>query len=127
MRYSKYRREEKTRERPTNPIWRGIGCLLILITPIVSFAIANEIMLSGTIQNYIYLPPALRYSVTLPLIGTSVPYFYGTLALTVAVMVALFAVFFVLYSVLYSILGPSPYGPTDVPPVRPRRKVKKSR
>ena len=127
MRYSKYRREEKTRVRPTNPIWRGIGCILLIIIPVVSFAIANEVMLSGTVQDYIYLPPALRASVRLPLIETPVPYFYGTLALTVAVMVALFAVFFVVYAAAYRILGPSPYGPTDVPPVRSRRRIKKSR
>jgi uncharacterized membrane protein YoaK (UPF0700 family) len=127
MRYSKYRREEKSREKPTNPIWRGIGCILILITPIVSFAIANEVMLSGIVQDYIYLPPTLRYTVTLPVIGIPVPYFYGTLSLTVAVMVALFAVIFVVYSAMYKILGPSPYGPTDVPPVRASRRTKKSR
>jgi hypothetical protein len=127
MRYSKYRREEKSREKETNPVWRGIGCILILITPIVSFAIANEIMLSGTVQNYIFLPSTLRRTVTLPLLEVGVPYFYGTLALSVAVMVTMFAFFFVVYSFLYRALGPSPYGPTDVPPVRPRRKVKKSR
>jgi hypothetical protein len=127
MRYSKYRREEKSREKETNPVWRGIGCILILITPIVSFAIANEIMLSGTVQNYIFLPSTLRRTVTLPLLEVGVPYFYGTLALSVAVMVTMFAFFFVVYSFLYRALGPSPYGPTDVPPVRQRRKVKKSR
>jgi len=127
MRYSKYRREETSKVRQTNPIWRGIGCILILITPIVSFAIANEIMLSGVVQDFIYLPPTLRYTVTLPVIGVPVPFFYGTLSLTVVVMVALFAAFFVVYSALYKILGPSPYGPTDVPPVRPNRRIRKSR
>ena len=127
MRYSKYRREETSKVRQTNPIWRGIGCILMLITPIVSFAIANEIMLSGVVQDFIYLPPTLRYTVTLPVIGVPVPFFYGTLSLTVVVMVALFAAFFVVYSALYKILGPSPYGPTDVPPVRPNRRIRKSR
>ncbi|HUF40172.1 MAG TPA: hypothetical protein VMN57_16740 [Anaerolineales bacterium] len=127
MRYSKYRREQPSGERQTNPIWRGIGCILIIIAPIISFAIANEVMLSGVVQDYIYLPPILRSTVRLPMLGTPVPYFYGTLALSAAVLVGLFAAFFVIYSALYQILGPSPYGPTDVPPVRTRRKVRKSR
>jgi hypothetical protein len=126
MRYSKYRREER-KVKQTNPIWRGIGCLLIILAPIISFAIANVVLQSGIVQQYINLPRELRRTVTLPLIGTEVPYFYATLALTVAILVALFAVVFVVYSAVYRIIGPSPYGPTDVPPVRPRRRVRKSR
>ena len=126
MRYSKYRRDDRS-EKQTNPIWRGIGCILLLITPIVSFAIANLLFTYGIIQRYINLPPELRRTVILPGVGTSVPFFYGTLALTLGIAIALFAVVFVVYSAMYRVVGPSRYGPTDVPPLRAKRGVRRSR
>jgi hypothetical protein len=126
MRYSKYRKEDE-KPKQTNPIWRGIGCLLALIAPIVAFAIANLAFTNGVVQQYINLPVELRRNVTLPFTGAVIPYFYGTLALTGAIVVALFAVVFTVYSAVYRVVGPSRYGPTDVAPVRSRRRVRKSR
>ena len=127
MRYSKYRRDEKSEVKQTNPIWRGIGCLLLIIVPIVSFAISNLLFTSRIIQQYIALPPALARSLTLPGTEATVPFFYGSLALSLAISIAILAIFFIVYSFLYRILGPSPYGPTDVPPVRARSRVRRSR
>lgn len=126
MRYSKYRPEDR-KEKQTNPIWRGIGCILILIAPVVAFAISNLAFTRGIVQQYIRLPLELRRTVTLPFTEAAIPFFYGTLALTAAIVIALFAVVFSVYAAVYRVVGPSRYGPTDVPPVRPRRKVRKSR
>jgi hypothetical protein len=129
MRYSKYSSEQGPTEYPppTNPVWRGIGCILFLITPIIAFLIANEVMNAGLVQQYIYIPPTLRNTFTLPGLEITFTYFYATLLLTAGVTVALFALFFVVYALVYRVIGPSPYGPTDVPPIRSKRKTRKSR
>ena len=129
MRYSKYRSEQGLEEYPppTNPVWRGIGCILFIITPIISFLISNEIMRAGLVQQYIYVPPALRQTITIPGTSLAFQYFYATLLLTAGVTVGLFALYFVVYAVVYKVVGPSPYGPTDVPPIRSKRRVRKSR
>ena len=128
MRYSRYRADEKSEyPPPINPIWRGIGCILFLITPLIAFLIANEVMRSGIVHQYITIPRALNNTFTLPLFDVTFEFFNATLLLTAGVTVALFSLFFVLYAAIYKIIGPSRYGPTDVPPIRSKRKVRKSR
>lgn len=127
MRYSKYRREPDEKKKGTNPIWRGIGCILFILTPIISIAIANLFLGMGILQRYILIPFTLRNTYTIPVFGFTIRNFYATLILGIAITVLLYAVFFVVYSALYRLIGPPQYLSPDVPPVRVNRKFKKSR
>ena len=127
MRNARYRNASQKEERMVHPIWRGIGCILFLITPIISFAIANQVVLSGFLQQYIRFPRNLMLAWTIPGINYSVEAFQGTLIVTFAVMFLFFAAYFSFYAGLYRMMGPSKYGPTDAPPVRRKQNAKKSR
>lgn len=128
MRYSKYRSDGGIKPpKQVSPVWRGIGCILFFLTPIISIAIASELLAIGVIQRWIYVPPNLLRSYTIPVLNFTIPNFLGSLGLGIGVTIMLFAFFAAVYAAMYRVIGPSPYGPTDVPPIKTKRKVKKSR
>lgn len=127
MRYARYRHEPDDEKVTVHPVWRGIGCIFVLIAPILSIAIGNEIVLSGFIQQYVRFPRNWMRPFTIPGLNYTIEAFYGTLVVAVVVMFLLFTIYFTTYAALYKISAPSPYGPTDVPPIRKKKKVRKSR
>lgn len=127
------KRQEPRRQGP-NPIWRGIGCLLMVIIPLVSYAAAELTMPllqeQGLIPRELLFTPQtpdwLRLSPVLATTYQSVFGRYGILAilaLTVIFIILIGGVLTVLYSYVYQLTAPSRYGPTDAPPIR--TKVKK--
>lgn len=128
--YSKYdHRQVKARQWRIHPIWRGIGCFLVILVPILSYLIAAQIILSNETAHYFVVPPELAKELNYSLITRYLPSLKSftdtlphpqllVLALTVAVMVICFAVLSIIYSFLYSMVGPSRLGPLDAPPVR---------
>lgn len=113
--YAQWRRP-KTKERPwkVHPIWRGIGCIMMVIIPIVSFVIADALVDMNLTEGWVPVP--------LDLVGpASSPYLYAKLALTVLVAVILFAIYTLGYMVIYSALGPPRYSRIDAPPQRYKR------
>ena len=127
MRYSKHQVQKPVPKTRVNPVWRGIGCILFLITPIMAFAVSNVVLEAGLIQRYIEIPRSLRAAWTIPGTETVIPFFLASLALAVTATIVLYTIFFVAYAAMYKVVGPSPYGPTDVPPIRSNRRVRKSR
>jgi hypothetical protein len=124
----KYRKEEKDRPWEIHPVWRGIGCVLILIIPIMAWYAASLFL-----QSNIHLPlPAemvrpitIKYS-QVPQIDQYISGFnHYTISHNIAVGQFLFAIFFMfigfgilslVYAVLLRAAGPSRYGPFDIPP-----------
>ncbi len=66
-------------------------------------------------------------TVTVPFIDYQIRAFNATMIVAGVVMILFFAIYFTLYAGLYRLMGPSPYGPTDVPPVRRKGRSRKSR
>ena len=132
--YSRHAPDKVTKKDPSQTLaWRGIGCLLILIVPTISY-FAALLTLASPARDYI--PPQLLDSQTFP------PYLYSTPTLAdiftwLASIQDLYAIVLVtamytmvvggliswLYSVAYRMVNPKRYGPTDAPP--PNVKVKK--
>jgi multisubunit Na+/H+ antiporter MnhC subunit len=98
---------------PVHPIWRGIGCIMLILLPIVSFAGAKLLVQANSRQHWVQMPSELSASFTLPMIGRVL---YADLALTAILVVIGFAIITVVYSVIYRIIGISRYGPLDSPP-----------
>jgi hypothetical protein len=109
-------------------IWRGIGCLLMLITPVISFILAgvtvNMALALGWPMPYQLLGmpvmPDLLWSspALVPVLGLiqSQANLYAILLVTVSYIVLLSAVVSLGYAIMYRIVGPSRYGPLDAPP-----------
>ena len=116
------------------PIWRGIGCLLIVLVPIISYAAAyvsmpfflnrglvpRELLFTPAAPDWLWVSPVLAQAY-LFLFGRYA--IFATLLLTVIYIVLIGGFISVLYSIMYQAVAPSRYGPTDAPP--PRVKVKK--
>ncbi len=127
------RRDRVDRElTQTHAIWRGIGCLLVLIVPVMSYIMASVTVSIGLEQNWPMpyqllgnpvIPPALWNvgSIT-PILGfiQSQTNLYAILLMTVVYIIVLSAVLTFGYAVVYRFVGPSRYGPLDAPPPKVR-------
>jgi hypothetical protein len=124
------RRPPMNEKQPTHAIWRGIGCLLMVIVPLVSWLFAVVTVQIAVSQNW-PLPYQLMGYPAMPLVLWSAPglapvlafierqsNLYAVLALTVAYVVVASALISLVYSIIYRFVGPARYGPLDAPPPR---------
>lgn len=133
-RSSVVKRTRTTMERP-HAIWRGIGCLMMIIVPIISAAAGYETIQLG-IRNGWAIPPQLLGAPRLPEIFylssglrmvfgplTNIPHLYGYAVATIVYMMGIGGIVSVIYAIVYRLVGPPRYGPLDEPP--PKVKIKK--
>lgn len=85
-----------------HPIWRGIGCLLLILVPVIAFGLA-EMLLDFAPSRSEFLANYLADMADGPEI------FYIKLGLTVVLSVILFLLFQIVGSLIYSLGG----GPQD--------------
>jgi ABC-type branched-subunit amino acid transport system permease subunit len=110
-RYSMYRsaEDEKKSKNNIHPIWRGIGCILLVVIPVISYFTADYLVNNAKSISWMIIPQELFFS------NLSDP--------NILVKVLYTAIFvFILYLILTIItffanrfLGKSRYGPHDVP------------
>lgn len=98
---------------PAHPLWRGIGCIMLVVIPIVSFAAARLLVQMNTRQGWIRIPIEMRRSVEVPILG---PVFAVDLAVTTLIVIIAFGLLTVVYALVYRLFGPPRYGPLDAPP-----------
>lgn len=124
--YDKFNQGSRMQERPwkIHPIWRGIGCLMMLLIPIMSYAGAVVLVQANLEQGWLPMPGELLQTVTIPFVG-DVEQFFAVVIVTVLLMIIGFGVVTILYSLIYSAVGPPRLGPLDAPPVRNSPKKKK--
>jgi hypothetical protein len=130
-RYTSYQRQEKAIQRgQIHPVMRGIGCLLLVIVPILSYGVAVLLVDYG-IKNGWPIPPdwlgtprihpllwrlgGLQMALTFIQSQTNL---MANLIFAIAVAVLIFGVLSIVYGFMFKFLGPPQYGPTDVPPIR---------
>ncbi|HAX69063.1 MAG TPA: hypothetical protein PK152_16350 [Anaerolineales bacterium] len=125
----------KTRNSEPHFAWRGIGCLMMIVIPIISIAAAVETINFG-LENGWAIPFQLlgtpRYPdffyrssglmlVLSPI--TAIKHFYAYAATSLIYMIFLGGIISVIYSIVYRLAGPSRENPLDVP--RPNIRVKR--
>jgi hypothetical protein len=128
---------KKTPPKSDGPhvIWRGIGCLMMIIIPVISFAAGYE-TINYAVENNIQIPYELlgtpRYpdffynsSGIMALLRpiTAIKHFYGIVVAAIFYMILLGGITSFGYAVAYRIAGPPRYGPLDIP--NPNIKVKR--
>ncbi len=133
--YAKYQRPVPPRPPDSvHPVWRGIGCLMMILVPILSYALTMVLLQTG-LQNGWPIPRQLLGRVQFPNWVWNVPvlediarfihsinHLYAILVFFVVILGLLSVVFSFVYSIIYSAVAPPPYTPVDAPP--PRRKAK---
>ncbi|MDD5467646.1 MAG: hypothetical protein PHS96_07550 [Anaerolineales bacterium] len=117
--YYSYSRQAPPKPRPwkIHPIWRGIGCIMFLLIPILSYAGAILLVEANTKQRWVPATTRIMRSVTVPGLG-AVEHLYANLMVTLVLMLVGFAGVVALYTLVFSIFGPSSLGPLDAPPER---------
>jgi len=101
------------RELSVHPVWRGIGCLLLIIIPIIAFAGARLLVQANFRQRWINVPQEMVTSFSVPLIGRVL---WADLAVTAILIVVVFALGTIIYAVIYKLFGPPYQGPLESPP-----------
>ncbi len=122
-------------EKPQLPaIWRGIGCLMIVVIPVVSYILAYYTVQLAVAQNWPMpyqlmgapiMPSLLRASdALLPIVQfiESQQNLYAVLLLAVVYIVVLGGAVSLVYTYIYRYVGPPRYGPLDAPPSKTRVK-----
>ena len=113
---------------------KGLGCFIMIIVPVVSYGAAMllvnygigqrwpiPIVWLGTPQFYPWLWKSGGLAYLLRFLQTQTNlYANSVFALGIAVVIVGFMAIF--FGYLYRFLGPSEYGPLDVPPIRAKVK-----
>ena len=133
---SKYQSGSKynePRKDNTGAYMRGIGCLMMLVVPVFSYALGKELVKNnigyGVIPKdwfgFMKIPEGIANSGLAPIARqlASVPGLPAILVFTALGILVLGGVIAIMYGYIYQIATPNRYGPMDVPP--PRVKTKK--
>jgi hypothetical protein len=127
--YRSYERQEIKRVRETHPIWRGIGCIILILVPILAYLSALVILERGQQEGWPFPPELMGYpqvpawtfgiAVLRPAVDalTGANNLYITLLLTVVLTLIVFGVLALIYSWTYKVVGPRRYSPLDAPEV----------
>jgi hypothetical protein len=136
----RYSVTQRTEERPweIHPIWRGIGCFMILIIILLGYTLAKEAVDYNQRTQKLVLPDVVYKAVQIPYLNY-IPALkkndvvnkflaqvkYGYLFFGLVFMFIGFGAFSLVYSALYRASGPSRYIPVDSPEVRRMAKPRK--
>jgi hypothetical protein len=124
------KKQETPRITGVNPIMTGLGCFIIILVPPLSYGIAALLVQIGIQQSWPLPPEWLGYVNINPLVWRlerlapiltfieSQNNLIANLVFAFGVMIVIGGVMAIFFGYLYKFFGPSPYGPTDVPPIR---------
>ncbi len=123
--YRKYERKE-IKKKEMNPMWRGVGCVLFIAVPLLSWGIMT--LLLPVVKDTGQVPPELlanvRFSpgvLKLPILGNialylaSISELWLKLIIFGLVLFVLIVIFSLLYSMVYQVVGPPRYTEMDAP------------
>jgi ABC-type multidrug transport system fused ATPase/permease subunit len=131
--YALYQRKS-VKKRGMNPIWRGIGCLLIVIVLLVSFGLMEvstpAIIATGKVPyqllGHIHFPDwAFKFKMTADIASfiSGFDNLWMYIITFFVMLLLLTGVASLLYSIIYTLIGPARYSAQDAPP--PKYKAKK--
>jgi len=131
--YGSYKQDVYKRPYDVHPIWRGIGCIMMILIPLVSIVGALEVIDAGQkagwplpydLMGYPQLPvEAYKLPVIANIARTisSVNNLYAIASFSVVFMILGFAIISFVYASAFRVMGPPRYTPLDAPEV-PRGK-----
>ena len=109
----------KPRPWQIHPIWRGIGCLMLILLPIISFSGGVLLVRENFQQRWVPVPGEFLQFIIVPVIGRV---YYADLAASAMLLILGFGVLTVLYAFVYRLFGPPRYGPLDARMPKPPKK-----
>lgn len=101
----------RDRNKQAHPIWRGVGLILMLLTPVIAFFGSIALVDANTKAGWVAIPSDLLAK------GVGDPLLYIKIVVGLVIFMVVTVFFRLITFILYGALGPSRYGPLDVPPV----------
>lgn len=117
--YTKFNPRASAAQRPwdIHPIWRGIGCLLMILIPVMAYAGAVLLVQANLSQGWVPIGSELSQRVTIPNVG-SFDYLFANLLVAGILAMLGFGLIVAIYALVYRAVGPSHLGPLDAEPIR---------
>ncbi len=129
--YTSYSRQKpKPRDVGVHPVMRGIGCIMIIVVPILAWGIAVLLVNYGATHGW-PIPPTWYGPPTIPPLLSKLQGLQPilqflqaqnnlkvNLIFTVAITIVIGGIMSMIYGYIYTIFGPPRYGPQDAPPIR---------
>jgi len=97
-----------------HPVWRGIGWVLMILTPILGYFCALALIEANKVNEWFRIPKGLIYHNEISFLPHD-PLLIVKALLTIIVAFILFFLFQLITMILYRITAPPQYGPFDVP------------
>ena len=131
--YTRFQRKAPGK-KALNPIWRGIGCILIIVVPLLAFwmmlVLVPPIIATGKVPYHlvgrVHFPEwAFKFKIV-GLVATfisSIDNLWISIITFFVMLVILTGFMSLPYAILYSLVGPARYTEMDAPPTK--HKVKK--
>jgi hypothetical protein len=118
--------EQKKQEKPSvkiHPIWRGVGFVMMIVIPIISYAAAEVLIAQNMKSNWFPWPYDLMAKPG-DLLYTGDPLLYLKIISTLVFIFIFYSIFMLVTFAVNSIFGVSRYGPYDVPPINAKVRKK---
>jgi len=108
--YNQYQRTATpVKEKPKiHPVWRGIGCVMIVIIPALSYLTANFLIKSRGTLSWVVIPQDLVFA------QLKDPLFWVRVFYAAVIAMILFLLMGVITFVIDKFFGPPKRGPYDV-------------
>jgi hypothetical protein len=127
---SRTRQAPKPRTVGVHPVMRGIGCIMIVVVPVLAYG-AAVLLVNYALRQGWPIPPEWLGRVTIHplLLGLrnldpvwnfliQQNNLIANLVFAAAITVVVGGIMSIIYGYVYSIFGPPRYGPQDAPPIR---------
>lgn len=130
--YAKYQKPPSPKKE-MSPIWRGIGCVLMIVVPTLSYYLGRVLLRVAKQRHLVpdYLLARIELPASawnLPVLGPLARFLYSlqdpwaTLLFFLVTLFLLSGLISFVYSALYEAFGPPRYGELDAPPLRVKTK-----
>ena len=132
--YNYFQKEKGPQNKGIHPVWRGIGCIISIITPIISISASMITVDFGKAQKWPFLyqlggyfrfpdvfyqiPTVMKFANFI----SSIVDFKALLLFFVIYLMLFSSVFAFINAVLYRMFGPPRYSDLDAPPERVKTK-----
>lgn len=121
--YSTAGKQVKERAKDPHPIWRGIGMIMMVMIPLVSFAL-SDVLLQFARSKGVNVPEELRSAAThIPLYGDIVD-LYAVLVLAAGLALILFSLFTIINAAVYKASSHQTYQAFESQPKKFKKKRK---
>lgn len=134
-RYMRYERRSPVKAE-IHPIWRGIGCILMVVVPLISYTLmailTPGVMLTGLVPHEllgrVQFPDWVYRTSVLGVIASyigRIDDLWVKLILFLVILLVLSGIFSFGYTLVFQVIGPPRYTALDAPPPKYKPKVYK--